>query len=95
MNQGGLVSRIGQWLDALPFFPLIIAALILGGAPFIPEPHLVEKIRMLLSGSLIRPIDIFDLFYHGLFPFVVVLKVFRALALSKARGVKAENMKEK
>ena len=89
------MKKIGQWLDALPFLPLIIAAIFLGGAPFIPEPHLVEKIGMLLSGNLIRPIDIFDLFYHGLFPFVVVLKIVRALALSKARGVRAENIKEK
>jgi hypothetical protein len=33
-------------------------------APIVPEPHLVEKLRMLSEGTLSRPIDIFDLFYH-------------------------------
>jgi hypothetical protein len=34
-------------------------------APLVPEPHLVEKTRMLLSGTLVRPIDIFDLLLHS------------------------------
>lgn len=39
-------------------------ALLLGLAPFVPEPHLVEKARMLSEGTLVKPIDIFDLFWH-------------------------------
>jgi hypothetical protein len=34
------------------------------GAPFVPEPHLVEKLRMLSAGTLTRAIDIFDVFWH-------------------------------
>ncbi len=90
------MKKIGQWLDALPFLPLVIVAIFLGGAPFIPEPHLVEKVGMLFSGSLIRPIDIFDLFYHGLFPFVVVLKVVRAIRNAKEMClVNIKDIKEK
>jgi len=44
---------------------LILAALLLGLAPFGREPHLVEKVRMLFAGDLVRPIDIFDLVLHA------------------------------
>jgi hypothetical protein len=48
--------------------PLIWLALIAGWlaiAPISPEPHLIEKIRMLTTGTLVRPIDIFDLLLHA------------------------------
>ena len=51
---------------------LIPLALFLGLAPFIPQPHIVEKIRMLTAGTLKRPIDIFDLFWHA-WPFALLL----------------------
>lgn len=44
---------------------LLPLALLLGFAPFYPEPHLVEKSRLLLNGGLHRPIDIFDLCWHA------------------------------
>jgi hypothetical protein len=44
---------------------LIPLALLLGLAPFYPQPHLLEKLGMLLSGTLLRPIDIFDLVWHA------------------------------
>lgn len=50
---------------------LVPVALLLGLAPFYPRPHVVEKIGMLLSGSLTRPIDIFDLAWHG-WPFLLL-----------------------
>ncbi|PLX90302.1 MAG: RND transporter [Desulfuromonas sp.] len=52
-------------LQVFPYPILIAATLILGLAPFFPQPHLFEKIRMLLSGTLTRPVDIFDLLMHG------------------------------
>ena len=50
---------------------LIPVALLLGFAPFYPQPHIVEKIGMLLAGTLIKPIDIFDLFWHA-WPFMLL-----------------------
>jgi len=44
---------------------LIVAAVLLGMMPVVPEPHLLQKIRMLLDGTLVRPSDIFDLFWHS------------------------------
>ena len=56
------MSRLEQ---ALPYRYLIPLALLLGLAPFRPEPHLIEKLRMLVHGTLSRPIDIFDLVMHS------------------------------
>ena len=61
-----------NWLRAIPWSWLIIAALFLGLAPFAPEPHLLEKLRMLAAGELSRPLDIFDFFLHGT-PVVLLL----------------------
>ncbi len=36
-----------------------------GPGPFVPEPHVWEKLKMLADGTLSRPIDIFDLCLHG------------------------------
>jgi hypothetical protein len=66
-----------RWLDNIPWEVVIVGALALGLAPFVPEPHLVEKIRMLFQGTLSRPIDIFDLFMHGAFPVLLLLKIAR------------------
>lgn len=67
-----------RWLDNLPWLYLIIAMLTLGLAPFTPEPHVWEKLRMLLQGELSRPLDIFDLCLHGT-PFILaILKSIRS-----------------
>lgn len=50
---------------------LVPIALLLGFAPFYPEPHLLGKIKMLFSGTLARPLDIFDLFWHA-WPFALL-----------------------
>jgi hypothetical protein len=51
-------------LDHIPYIVLVPLAVFLLLAPFAPEPHVVEKIRMLKAGTLKRPIDIFDLCFH-------------------------------
>jgi hypothetical protein len=50
---------------------LIPLLLLLGFAPFFPQPHIVEKVRMLMAGTLNRPIDIFDLAWHT-WPFLLL-----------------------
>ena len=61
-----------SWIDGIPLPLLLVAALLLGLAPFRPEPHLWEKLKMLASGTLVRPIDIFDLLLHAT-PVVLLL----------------------
>ncbi len=54
-----------KWLDNLDLATLALIAVLLGLAPFTPEPHLWQKLKMLAGGTLTRPIDIFDLLLHG------------------------------
>ncbi|MFC6687381.1 RND transporter [Jhaorihella thermophila] len=56
---------MGALLDQVSWPLAIIAALTLGLAPFLPEPHIWEKLKMLAAGTLTRPIDIFDLILHA------------------------------
>lgn len=63
-----------RWLDKIPYPLLIAAAVFMLGAPFVPEPHLVEKARMLAEGRLTRPLDIFDVFWHLLPAILLWLK---------------------
>ncbi len=63
-----------KFLVNLPWGVVIILCLTLGLAPFAP-PHLYEKLRMLVRGELVRPIDWFDLFLHASPWVLLVLKV--------------------
>ena len=66
-----------SWIDKLPLFPLAFFSLLMLGAPFRPMPHVIEKLIMLRHGTLTKPIDIFDLFFH-LFPTILlVIRLFR------------------
>jgi phage shock protein E len=52
---------------------LIMACLLLGLAPFTPEPHLLGKIRWVMDGAVgMQPMDWLDLLYHGA-PFVLLM----------------------
>lgn len=68
-----------QFLDTIPWNIVIIAALTLGLAPFVPEPHVWEKLKMLAAGTLSRPIDILDMLMHGAPWIVLILKLLRSL----------------
>ena len=63
------------WLDNIPLTLILIACLTLGLAPFFPEPHLWEKLKMLIAGNLLRPLDIFDFLMHGTPWIILVLKL--------------------
>ncbi len=64
-------------LDQIPWALVVVACLTLGLAPFVPEPHIWEKLRMLVAGELVKPMGMFDLAMHGA-PFVVlVVKLIR------------------
>ena len=71
-----------KWLDRISFTALLFGALLLGLAPFFPEPHLWEKLKMLASGELQKPIDIFDLFLHGSPLILIAMKLFRLKTFS-------------
>jgi len=62
-------------LDKIPLGILAAIALLMTFAPFVPEPHLWQKLNMLLDGTLVKPLDIFDLFWHGLPVTLLVIKL--------------------
>jgi len=59
------MTALRSLLDRLPLWLLALLCLTLGLAPFVPEPHIWEKLKMLAAGTLVRPIDILDLLMHG------------------------------
>ena len=65
------------FLDDIPLPLLLLVAVILGLAPFRPEPHLFEKLKMLAAGTLVRPLDIFDLLLHATPVVLLVVKLAR------------------
>jgi hypothetical protein len=75
------------WIDRLPLGLVLIVALTLGLAPFVPEPHLWEKLKLLAAGRLTRPIDVFDLLLHGLPWLLLIAKLARMAGVGgKAHG---------
>lgn len=61
-------------LRKIPTTTLAFIAIWLAIVPFNP-PHLIEKLEMLFAGTLVKPIDIFDLFMHGTPLVLLVLKL--------------------
>ena len=64
-----------DFLDRIPYSILIVVTVLMLLAPFRPMPHVVEKLMMLKNGTLHKPMDIFDLFYH-LFPLIILIIKF-------------------
>lgn len=69
-----------SWIDRQPIVLFLLIALTVGLAPFVPEPHLWEKLKMLAAGTLTRPLDIFDFLLHAI-PWVLLgIKLYRVAA---------------
>ena len=66
-----------KFLDTIPYVALIVLAIFMLLAPFRPMPHVVEKLIMLKKGTLTRPIDIFDLFFHFIPTILLAIKIYR------------------
>lgn len=76
--------------NLLDYKLLIPLVLLLGFAPFYPQPHIVEKLRMLTAGTLNKPIDIFDLIWHA-WPFLLLAyRIFMDIKQLKKRGTLPE-----
>ena len=55
---------------------IILLCLTLGLAPFLPEPHIVGKVKWILGGAVdMKPMDWFDTLLHG-FPFLLLIRLF-------------------
>ncbi len=67
--------NIARIMNELPWYLVALLCLTIGLAPFKP-PHIVEKMQMLIDGRLVRPLDLFDLVFHGMPWILLVLKGF-------------------
>lgn len=67
-----------KWLDEISYVFLAAIAVLMALLPFEPQPHLTEKLGMLMNGTLAKPIDIFDLFWHLLPTILIVVKFVRS-----------------
>jgi len=70
------------FIDQTPIWIFILLSLTLGLAPFVPEPHIWEKLKMLQAGTLVKPLDIFDLFWHA-WPWALL--IFKLIRMATAR----------
>ncbi len=75
-----MLKKIGE----VPLVFYVVFALTLGLAPFRPQPHVLEKLGMLMDGSLTKPVDIFDLCLHGLPWLLLAIRLW--LAVSPGRN---------
>jgi hypothetical protein len=73
-------EMMGAFLDKIPYSIIVVAAVFMILAPFSPMPHVLEKLIMLKNGTLTKPIDIFDLFFHLAPTLILLLKIFRSHA---------------
>lgn len=71
-----------QFIEKVPLVVLVLLALTLGLAPFTPEPHFWEKLKMLAAGDLRRAVDWFDFALHGT-PWLLLLVKLTRLAVRK------------
>lgn len=63
-----------NFLNNFSFPTLLILAILMAILPFGGEPHLIEKLKMLMAGTLVRPVDIFDLLMHSAPSILLVIK---------------------
>ena len=65
---------------------VIIACLLLGLAPFSPEPHLFGKIRWVAGGAIgMQPLDWFDLVWHG-WPWLLLIRLIVIKLILRAKS---------
>jgi hypothetical protein len=76
---------MGHLLDRIPLGWLVLGALLFGLAPFVPEPHLWQKLKMLAHGDLSRPIDVFDLIMHAALPVLLMAKLGRVFVAANVK----------
>ena len=65
------------FLDKISMQTLVIAAIFLGLSPFVPEPHLWQKLKMLVAGDLVKPLDMFDMLFHAAPALLLIAKISR------------------
>ena len=72
---------------------VILACLTLGLAPFVPEPHIIGKLRWIAGGAHgMQAVDWFDTLQHGA-PWLVLIYFLIADGIAKVRRPSKVNKK--
>lgn len=82
LEKANMIMELNKFFTNLPLSMIIILCLTIGLAPFNP-PHLWEKLQMLVKGQLVKPVDWFDLFLHGIPWILLLIKIGYLLKGSK------------
>lgn len=64
-------------LDSISWPLIVVLCLTLGLSPYVPVPHVWQKLTMLLNGDLTQGVDIFDLIFHGTPWMLAIAKIIR------------------
>ena len=76
------------WIDRTPVWLFVVFVATLGLSPWVPEPHVAEKLRWLFQGELTRPLDVFDLVLHAVPWLLLALKLGRDAWQEYGAGVR-------
>jgi len=69
---------MGHLLEQISWLLVVVLCATLGLSPYVPEPHIWEKLMMLRAGDPLAAIDWFDLAMHGLPWLLLLAKLGRA-----------------
>ena len=69
---------MGGFLDRISWGMALLLVALPGLAPFVPEPHVWQKLKMLAAGTLTRGVDLGDLALHGIPWLILLAKLVRA-----------------
>ncbi len=62
---------------------VLVLCLTIGLAPFVPEPHILGKLKWIMGGAAgMQPMDWFDVLLHG-FPFILLIRLLLLKIKSK------------
>lgn len=78
----GKMTQLITTIQQAEWSTIIFICLTLGLAPFAP-PHIWEKLNMLVKGTLKRPLDWFDLFFHGIPWLILMFKIILTFVAGK------------
>lgn len=74
------MKLINQWSTVL------ILCATLGLAPYVPEPHILGKLKWLLGGANgMQFMDYFDVVLHGT-PWVLLIRLISIKSIAKLKG---------
>lgn len=72
-----------KWIDNTSYPIFIGVALLAAILPIQGDSHLLEKLTMLMDGTLTGSLDMFDLAMHSFPAFILLVKVLRNVARDK------------